>query len=397
VTAYAERARQWLRRHARAIGMIAQLFALVLVIWFLVVPQLHGSIGSLHLLFHVGNSWIRLALAAELASLGFYTLVTRAMLPRETRPRINRVMRIDLSAIALGHCLPDGGAAGTALSWRLLISEGVPAPEAAFAKVAQGLGSAVVLQALLLASYGLGSVTSGLSQWEVLPAVASASILMLAALIVSGARRIHFRRGVGRIVFRVPWCGPRLVHLLAGIYRRHLVEQLRSTVHDRRAALLAVSWAAANWAFDALALWASLRAYGSNVGLEALAVVFGVQAFAAWLPITPSGLGISEAVMIPALIAFGSPRTAAILGVLTWRLIAYWLPIPIGALAFGSLRVFGRSVAKKASPAETAGQPESSLVEAPQSESVPCATDSHLQVAAPLNGPGTAIRPVIRV
>lgn len=339
MTAYAERTRRWFRRRARGVGMIAQLVALVLVTWFLVVPQLHGSIGSLHLLLHVGNSWIGLALAAELASLGFYTLVTRAMLPRQTRPRLNRVMRIDLSAIALGHCLPDGGAAGTALSWRLLISEGVPAPEAAFAKVAQGLGSAVVLQALLLASYGVGSVTSGLSQWEMLPAAASASIILLATFVVLGVRRIHFRRGVGRIVRRIPGYGPRLGHLLAGLYRRHLVEQVRSTVGDRRAVALAVSWAAANWAFDALALWASLGAYGSHVGLEALAVVFGVQALAAWLPITPSGLGISEAVMIPALIAFGSPRTAAILGVLTWRLIAYWLPIPIGALAFGSLRV----------------------------------------------------------
>src|SRR5262249_25663697 len=178
-------------------------------------------------------------------SLGFYTLVTRAMLPRRTRPRINRVMRIDLSAIALGHCLPDGGAAGTALSWRLLISEGVPAPEAAFAKVAQGLGSALVLQALLLPSCGVGSVTSGLSQWEMLPAVASASILLLAALIVSGVRRIHFRRGIGRIVRRIPGCGPRLFRLLGGVYRRHLVEQLRSTVVDRRAAALGVSWAAA--------------------------------------------------------------------------------------------------------------------------------------------------------
>ena len=67
MTAYADQARQWFRSRARNVGMIAQLLALVLVTWFLVVPQLHGSFGSLHLLFHVGNSWIGLALAAELA------------------------------------------------------------------------------------------------------------------------------------------------------------------------------------------------------------------------------------------------------------------------------------------------------------------------------------------
>jgi hypothetical protein len=178
--------------------MGAQVLALVLVTWLLVVPQLHGSARSLRLLFHVGNSWILLALAAELASLGFYTLLTQAMLPRRSRPPLQRVMRIDLSAIALGHCLPDGGAAGTALSWRLLVAEGVPSSEAAFAKVAQGLGSAIVLQGLLLVSYVVGLTMSGFSRWEVLPAAGSVIILTVVVLMVFGVRR------AGRVVERDP-------------------------------------------------------------------------------------------------------------------------------------------------------------------------------------------------
>ena len=326
--------------------MCAQVLALLLVIWLLVVPQLHGSMRSLHLLFHVGDSWILLALTAELASLVFYTLLTRAMLPVQGRPSLQRIMRIDLSAIALGHCLPDGGAAGTALCWRLLVAEGVPSATAAFAKVAQGLGSTIVLQALLLASYAIGSTTSGFSHWELLPAAGSAAILTASAMAVIAIRRVGFRRRVGQLVRRIPWCGPKLSRLLSTLYRRHLVEQLRSVVGDPRALLRTALWAGANWAFDALALWASLRAYGSSAGLEALAVVFGIQMLAAWLPITPSGLGVSEAVIIPALIAFGSSRSAAVLGILTWRVIAYWLPIPLGALAYGSLRAFKRPAAK---------------------------------------------------
>jgi uncharacterized protein (TIRG00374 family) len=377
--------------------MFAQVLALVLVTWFLVVPQLRGSMHSLHLLFHVGNSWILLALVAELASLGFYTLVTRAMLPRPTRPPMQRVMRIDLSAIALGHCLPDGGAAGTALGWRLLVAAGVPSAEAAFAKVAQGLGSAIILQALLLVSYVAGFTMSGLSRWAVLPAAAAVSILTLAALILFGVRRVGFRYRAGRVVRRLPWCGPRLAHLLAGIYRRHLVEQLRSVVGDRRALLLTMSWAGANWAFDALALWASVRAYGSSIGLEALAVVFGMQALAAWLPITPSGLGISEALIIPALIAFGSHRDAAVLGILTWRLIAYWLPIPIGAVAFGSLRMFNRPAAEPAVPPDTPVRPGRHPVPAARREMLPLASESRLHDVGSTNGAGTVVRPVARV
>lgn len=398
MTVSAEQTRRWSRRHAKGIGMTAQLLALVLVTWFLVVPQLHGSMHSLPLLFHAGSSWILVALVAELASLVFYTLLTRAMLPPATRPPLQRLMRIDLSAIALGHCLPDGGAAGTALSWRLLIAEGVPSSEAAFAKVAQGLGSAIVLQALLLVSYAVGITMSGFSQWELVPAVASVIILALAVLILIGVRRVGFRHRVGRMVRRIPWCGMRLAQLFAGIYRRHLVEQLRVVVSDRRALLLAVSWAGANWAFDVLALWASFRAYGLSVGLEALAVVFGMQALAAWLPITPSGLGISEALIIPALIAFGAHRSAAVLGILTWRMLAYWLPIPIGAVAFGSLRVFKRSAARPKTPADRPARPGSQPVPASRGDIVPHGQqDSRPQAVAPTNGPASLVGPAVRV
>lgn len=361
----AERVPPWFRRHRRGLGMSAQLLALVGVTWFLVIPQMHGSMRSLHLLFHVGDRWILVAFAAELASLACYTVLTRTMLPGRTRPPLHRVARIDLSAIALGHCLPDGGAAGTALSWRLLVADGVPSAEAAFAKIAQGVGSAIVLQGLLLASYAVGTVLSGFSRWELLPAAGSVIILGLTAAITFGVRQVGFRRRVGQIVRRIPWCGDRLARVFAGIYRRHLVEQLRSVVSDQRGALLAVAWAAGNWAFDALALWASLRAYGAHVGLEALAAAFGVQALAAWLPITPSGLGISETLIIPTLIAFGSSRSGVVLGILTWRVIAYWLPIPLGAVAFGSLRAFARSPVSISAdppvPAQRATPPSTSV------------------------------------
>ena len=39
------------------------------------------------------------------------------------------------------------------------------------------------------------------------------------------------------------------------------------------------------------------------------------------------------------LAAFGAPRGAAVLGVLSYRLIEFWLPIPVGALAWLSFEV----------------------------------------------------------
>jgi hypothetical protein len=56
------------------------------------------------------------------------------------------------------------------------------------------------------------------------------------------------------------------------------------------------------------------------------------------IPITPGGLGIIEGIMIPTLVGFGVPRSVALLGVPAWRLAQFWLPIPLGALSYFTLR-----------------------------------------------------------
>lgn len=57
------------------------------------------------------------------------------------------------------------------------------------------------------------------------------------------------------------------------------------------------------------------------------------------IPITPGGLGVVEAVLTATLVGFGAPRGVAILGVISYRLVNFWLPIPLGAAAYLSLRL----------------------------------------------------------
>lgn len=56
------------------------------------------------------------------------------------------------------------------------------------------------------------------------------------------------------------------------------------------------------------------------------------------LPLTPGGIGIVEGVLIPTLMGFGAPAQVALVGVLGWRLVSFWLPIPVGALSWLTLR-----------------------------------------------------------
>ena len=59
------------------------------------------------------------------------------------------------------------------------------------------------------------------------------------------------------------------------------------------------------------------------------------------IPVTPGGLGVVEAVLVPSLVAFGATRGTAIVAVICYRLVNFWLPIPVGAGAYLSLRVAG--------------------------------------------------------
>lgn len=88
-------------------------------------------------------------------------------------------------------------------------------------------------------------------------------------------------------------------------------------------------FAAGNWLLDAAALWVLLAAFGSTTHRGVVLTVYGVGNPRALLPITPGGPGIVESVMVSSLIAFGTPAPIALLGVIGWRLMKFWLPLPL--------------------------------------------------------------------
>jgi hypothetical protein len=90
---------------------------------------------------------------------------------------------------------------------------------------------------------------------------------------------------------------------------------------------------------DASSLWVFVAAFGHLMTPYGLLVAYGLANVMAVVPITPGGLGVVEGILVPTLVGFGSPRGVAILGVITYRLVNFWLPIPVGALAYLSLRV----------------------------------------------------------
>jgi uncharacterized protein (TIRG00374 family) len=109
--------------------------------------------------------------------------------------------------------------------------------------------------------------------------------------------------------------------------------------HERGLLIRAGLWASANWLLDAASLAVFVGAFGHWVNPDGLLVAFGLANVLAVLPITPGGLGVVEATLTSILVGFGTPRGAATLGVVAYRLINFWLPIPLGGLSYLSLQV----------------------------------------------------------
>ena len=308
----------------------------LLAIEYLVIPELVGASKNLHLLSKINLGWLVAGTVLEAASLLCYALLTRTLLPG-ARPAFNRLVRVVLATTAVDHVIPGGAAGGAGLGYQLLTSDGVEGADAGFALATASIGSAIVLNAMLWLSLLISIPLAGLHPIYVTIALASVLALLGASALVytftrGEERAVRIVRAVGR---RIPRVGQdrheRLVHQIGD-----------SVVHlGRNPTLLkrGLLWAGLNWLLDAASLWSFVAAFGHLVNPVELFAAYGVANVLAVFPVVPGGLGVIEASAVTLLVSFGTAGDVATLAVLGWRLVNYWLPIPVGAAAYISLRV----------------------------------------------------------
>jgi hypothetical protein len=79
--------------------------------------------------------------------------------------------------------------------------------------------------------------------------------------------------------------------------------------------------------------------FGLLPRLGGLALAYAVANIASAFPITPGGLGVVEVTLVAISVGFGAPRPTAVLAVLGYRIVNYWLPLMPGAIAYLRLRL----------------------------------------------------------
>ncbi|GAC1363467.1 MAG: hypothetical protein NVSMB32_05080 [Actinomycetota bacterium] len=350
-------------RIPRSVKRVAGLVFTVALIYF-VVGKLADQKGKFNLLAHINLGYVGLGLALEVASLLSYAFLSRAILSQSGRsPRMRTLVQIDMSTLGLSRVLPGGSAAGTGMGYRLLTEAGVPRSDAGLTLAVQSIGSAAILNILLwiglVISIPLRALTHAPGQTTSIPKAAYVAAALVGALLVSlfGIIIVSLTKGGARSLRVVRALSGRLKFLDEdGLVRLvgRVSDQLRLMATNRSLLLRAVFWASANWLFDAAVLWVMLAAFGYRLPPDALLVSYCLANVVAALPITPGGLGVVELVLISTLTAFGAPSEVAALGVIAYRVVSFWLPIPFGGLAYLTLRLnprFGKQRVPVPAPA----------------------------------------------
>ncbi len=329
----------WQRaEHSRLLRWVVAVLAVVLIIEYVVLPQLVGSGNIVTAVLRLPLSLVLCALVLETLSLASYSWLTREVLPGDTRPGFFTLFRIDLADLAVNHTVPGGGTTSAAVRFRLLTRCGVQSENALSAATVQVVGANLVLAGLF--SAGLLTVHGASAGGGRYLTVAGGVVLVLLVLSIAAltvldrhlAGAVRAARAVARAVRIVsPASMEQFVRTIAG--------EVQMFRRDPRRLAAAIVLAALRYVLDAGCLWVFLAGFGHVLHPAELLLAYSLANLVALVPLTPGGLGLVEGVLVPMLVAFGAADHAAVLGVLSWRLAQFWLPIPVGGLAYVSLRL----------------------------------------------------------
>jgi uncharacterized protein (TIRG00374 family) len=316
------------RQYARPVGLL--LVAAVSLYVFL--PSLLSVFGSWRSLSHLDWPYAALVLVCEIAS--FLCLWQLDRIALRTKGWF-AVASAQLSGNAVGRIVPGGAATATAFTVTMLRKAGVDTGEAAAAFAAStGLQLATTLALPLIA---LPAILAGAPVSHSLVTAAYLGIAVLVLLIAAGTVTFLSDRPLDLLGRCVQWVLNRTVRRrnpVTGLSRELLSDRdfIRTTLGERwRSAVLA---AAGNTGFDYLALLAALRAVGADPRPSLVLLAYTAGELLALIPFTPGGLGFVEAGLVGTLTLAGVPGPDALAATLLYRLVAYWLPLPAGGVAY---------------------------------------------------------------
>jgi len=326
---------------------------------YFVLPNLAGVGKTLDRIEGGDVWWLALGVVLELLSFAGYVVLFRSVFVRNAHPpeRVGWMesYEITMAGLVATRLFAAAGAGGVALTaWALRRSGMEPRVVACRMVAFMVLLYVIYAGSLLLDGIGLGIGLfpgGGSFAITIVPAIVAAVLFAMAGAtaLLPGDLERRLDRWASRSGSAAHWVARAVtVPALAASGVRTAIDLVRS----RDPGLLgALAW----WGFDISVLWAMFHAFGAAPPFTVIWMAYFVGMLGNLLPL-PGGLGGVEGGMIGALAAFGVQLDLAVVSVLSYRAISFWLPTLPGIVAYFQLR---RTVArwKDEQPAVSAGAP----------------------------------------
>jgi uncharacterized membrane protein YbhN (UPF0104 family) len=313
---------------------------------YLVFPKVVGLDDNVKQIHDAKWYWLAVAVVFNVLAFAAYVALFRGILGGKDETALRRRLdvrasyQITMAGLAATRIFSAAGAGGIVLTYWALRKAGMPRRRSACRMVAflvltysVYLAALVIFGILLRTGVLPGDAPVG---GTIVPAAIAGSLMAVLGLValIPG----DFERGLqdvsgdsrpARIAKRLA-TGP--ATLSTGVRT-----SLDYVAHPSRGAL-AVTGAIGFWACQIGVLWASFEAFGGQVAFGVLVQGFFVGMAANLIPSPAGGVGAVDAGMIGAFVLFGEPSGTVFPAVLTYRVVAFWLPIPPGIVAYFQLR-----------------------------------------------------------
>jgi uncharacterized protein (TIRG00374 family) len=347
----------------RLVQTVLVVLLLLGCIYFL-FPKLVGLSGALSKLDDADPVWIAVAVGFNVVAYATYVALFKAVVGGDAlRLTWLETYEINMAGVAATLLFSAGGAGGVALTYWALRKAGMQRRDVARRMVAfitlhyAFYPLALILFGVLLRTgvlHGKDSV-----ELTVVPAAVAGLLLLIGVLIAFIPRDLERRlapfahgeraRAFLKSAAKVPATISEGFRFALGLF-----------AHPSRGGL-AVIGAAGFWAASIGVLWASFHAFGVHVPLAVVVQGYFLGMVANLFPLAPAGVGAVDAGMIGAFVLFGLPEDTVFPAILIFRLVAFWMPIPPGIIAFFQLRKTVQRWEAEGLPIERGGSARSAL------------------------------------
>jgi uncharacterized protein (TIRG00374 family) len=240
------------------------------------------------------------------------------------------------TSFAISNAVPAGGTIGLSFQYAMLRSFGTEVKQTnatiGIASVWNGLISFFMPVLGLVALVFAGEITSGLIR---------STVLGLLVLIISLLMfYVSLKSAQGSL-----WVGnlfSKLINPLRVIFKKPKLN-LSKSINDFRievSDLVKTKWksiSSTNFLVQFsmfLVFWASSAALGIEISVAIIFAIFCFGRLGTTIPLTPGGIGTTDAIMVTMMQLYGIPADLALASVLLWRGFSYIPQVILGLLSF---------------------------------------------------------------